>query len=133
MAEMDPPGMLNVHVSSQTPFRIRGDLSKALGLPLTKVRVLSSAAGGAFGGKHEIMLESLAALCAMRTRRPVKFRMSREEEFTASTVRHPFTMDYKTGVTREGKITAVEIRILLDGGAYASAGGGRYAGRSVKA
>ncbi|MDP6367839.1 MAG: xanthine dehydrogenase family protein molybdopterin-binding subunit, partial [Nitrospinota bacterium] len=124
MAEMEPSGILVVHVSSQTPFRIRGDLAKVLRMPISKVQVLSSQAGGAFGGKHEIMLESLASICAMRTRRPVKFRMSREEEFIASTIRHPFTMDYKTGVTRDGKITAVQIKLLLNGGAYASAGGG---------
>jgi CO/xanthine dehydrogenase Mo-binding subunit len=124
MAQMESTGRLTLHVSTQTPFRIRGDLAKVLGLPLTKVRVLSATAGGAFGGKHEIMLEAFAAICAMRTRRPVKFRMSREEEFTASTVRHPFKMNYKTGVTRDGKITAVEIKLLLNGGAYASAGGG---------
>ncbi|HBK81104.1 MAG TPA: hypothetical protein DDZ83_15795 [Nitrospinae bacterium] len=121
MAEMESSGTLIVHVSSQTPFRIRADLAKVLRMPITKVRVLSSTAGGAFGGKHEIMLESLASLCALRTRRPVKFRMSREEEFTGSTVRHPFTMDYKTGVTREGKITAVQIKLLLNGGVAAKA------------
>ena len=124
MAEVDPAGTLTVHVSSQTPFRIRADLSKVLGLPITRVRVLSSSAGGAFGGKHEIMLESLASLCALRTRRPVKFRMSREEEFTTSSIRHTFTMDYKFGVKRDGKITAADIRLLVDGGAYCSAGPG---------
>ncbi|MED5578799.1 MAG: xanthine dehydrogenase family protein molybdopterin-binding subunit [Nitrospinota bacterium] len=124
MAEVDTKGHLTVHVSSQTPFRIRADLAIILGLPISEIRVLSSTAGGAFGGKHEIMLESLAAICALKTRCPVKFRMSREEEFTASTVRHPMTMDYKTGVTKDGKITAVQIKLLLDGGAYASVGGG---------
>ncbi len=124
LAEAKPDGTLLVHVSSQKPFGIRADLAKVLGLPISRVRVISSQAGGAFGGKHEIMLESLAALCAMKTRRPVKFRMTREEEFRASTVRHPFVMDYKTGVTKEGKITAVQINILLDGGAYCSAGPG---------
>ena len=124
MAEVNTNGHLTVHVSSQTPFRIRADLAIILKVPISEIRVLSSTAGGAFGGKHEIMLESLAALCALKTRCPVKFRMSREEEFTASTVRHPMTMDYKTGVTKDGKITAVQIKLLLDGGAYASVGGG---------
>lgn len=122
MAEVDSAGKLTVHVSSQTPFQIRFNLSKVLKLPLSRVRVISASAGGGFGGKHEPMLEPLAALCAMKTGRPVKFRMTREEEFTASTVRHSLTMDYKTGVTRDGRITARQLRFLLDGGAYCSYG-----------
>ncbi|MEK6709517.1 MAG: xanthine dehydrogenase family protein molybdopterin-binding subunit [Nitrospinota bacterium] len=124
LAEVDPAGRLNVHVSSQTPFRIQADLARVLKLPLSRVRVISCVSGGAFGGKHEIMLESLASLCAIKTRRPVTFRMSREEEFTVSAIRHSFTMDYKTGLTREGKITAAQVVCLLDGGAYCAAGNG---------
>ncbi|OGL61885.1 MAG: hypothetical protein A3J27_08410 [Candidatus Tectomicrobia bacterium RIFCSPLOWO2_12_FULL_69_37] len=124
VAEVDPAGRLSVYVTSQTPFRIQADLARVLKLPLSKVRVVSCVSGGAFGGKHEIMLESLASLCALKTRRPVTFRMSREEEFTVSTVRHAFTIDYKSGVTREGKIMAVHVRSLLDGGAYCAAGNG---------
>ncbi|MEE9274039.1 MAG: xanthine dehydrogenase family protein molybdopterin-binding subunit [bacterium] len=122
MAEALPGGRITVHVSSQTPFMIRFHLSRVLGLSVSRVRVLGCKVGGGFGGKHEIMLEPLAALCAMRTGRPVKFRMTREEEFTASTVRHSFVMDYKTGVTAEGAITARRIGIILDGGAYCSFG-----------
>ncbi|MBI2132840.1 MAG: xanthine dehydrogenase family protein [Candidatus Tectomicrobia bacterium] len=124
LAEVDPAGRLNVYVSSQTPFRIQADLARVLKLPLSRVRVVSCVSGGAFGGKHEIMLESLASLCAIKTRRPVTFRMTREEEFTVSTIRHAFTMDFKTGLTREGRITAVHVRCLLDGGAYCAAGTG---------
>lgn len=124
LAEVDPAGRLNVYVSSQTPFRIQADLARVLKLPLSRVRVVSCVSGGAFGGKHEIMLESLASLCAIKIRRPVTFRMTREEEFTVSTIRHAFTMDFKTGLTREGRITAVHVRCLLDGGAYCAAGTG---------
>ena len=118
LAEADPAGRLSVYVASQTPFRIQSDLARVLKLPISQVRVVSCTSGGAFGGKHEIMLESLASLCAIKTSRPVKFRMTREEEFTVSTIRHPFVMDYKAGVTREGRITALHVRLLVDGGAY---------------
>ncbi|OGL58839.1 MAG: hypothetical protein A3J27_01815 [Candidatus Tectomicrobia bacterium RIFCSPLOWO2_12_FULL_69_37] len=122
MAEVDANGRLAVHVSSQTPYQIRFNVSRVLKLPIARVRVLSASAGGGFGGKHEPMLEPLAALCALKTGRPVKFRMTREEEFTASTIRHSLAMDYKTGVTRDGRITARRLRLLLDGGAYCSYG-----------
>ena len=114
LAEVDVSGRLVVHVSSQTPYQIRFNLSRILKLPIGRVRVLSPASGGGFGGKHEPMIEPLAALCAMKTGRPVKFRMTREEEFTASTIRHSITMDYKTGVTRDGRITARQLRLLLE-------------------
>lgn len=122
MAEVDGAGKLTVYVSTQTPYIMRANLSKVLEMPISKIRVVGCKVGGAFGGKHEIMLEPFAALCAMRTGRPVKFRMTREEEFIASTIRHSLVMDYKTGVTQDGKITAREIKIILDGGAYCSFG-----------
>ena len=122
MAEVDEKGKLTVHVSTQTPYIIRMNLGRVLGLPLSRVRVLVQKVGGGFGGKHEIMLEPLAALCSLKTGRPVKFRMSREEEFTASTIRHSIIMDFKTGVTAEGLITAREINLILDTGAYLSFG-----------
>lgn len=122
MGEVDLSGKLTVYISSQTPYIMRANLSKVLELPMSRVRVVGCKVGGGFGGKHEIMLEPFAALCAMKTKRPVKFRMSREEEFTASTIRHSLIMDYKTGVTKEGKITARALNFILDGGAYVSFG-----------
>lgn len=118
IAEVDNSGKLIVYACTQQPFIIRAYLSQILKLPLSRVRVVFGKVGGGFGGKHKPLLDPLAALCAMRTGRPVKFRLTREEEFTVSSVRHPYIMDYKTGVTREGKITARQIRILIDGGPY---------------
>ncbi|MBI3129687.1 MAG: xanthine dehydrogenase family protein [Candidatus Tectomicrobia bacterium] len=122
LAETDASGKLAIHVSSQTPYQMRFSIARVLKLPISRVRVLCPSTGGGFGGKHESVIEPLAALCAMKTRRPVKFRMTREEEFTASTVRHSIVMDYKTGVTKDGRITASQILLLLDGGAYCSYG-----------
>jgi CO/xanthine dehydrogenase Mo-binding subunit len=91
-----------------------------LGLPISKVRVISTQVGGNFGGKNEITLEPVAALLARKTGRPVKSILSREEEFTSTTKRHPFLMDYKTGVRKDGRILARRIRLVADGGAYCS-------------
>jgi CO/xanthine dehydrogenase Mo-binding subunit len=98
----------------------RADLSRTLDLPLNRIRVVGSVVGGNFGGKNEITQEPVLALLAKKARRPVKGVFTREEEFTATTARHPFVMDYKTGVSREGRILAREVRLTLDGGAYCS-------------
>ncbi|MFQ6110785.1 MAG: xanthine dehydrogenase family protein molybdopterin-binding subunit, partial [Nitrospinota bacterium] len=122
LARPEAGGRLTLWASTQRPFIIRSDLARVLGLPLGKIRVITQAVGGAFGGKHKVTVEPLAALFALRTGRPVKMAFSREEEFTASTVRHPFRMDFRTGVRRDGVITAREVKILADSGAYCSWG-----------
>jgi CO/xanthine dehydrogenase Mo-binding subunit len=98
----------------------RADVARVLRLPLNRVRVVGTTVGGNFGGKNEITHEPVLALLARKTRRPVKGVFTRAEEFVATTTRHPFIMDYKTGVTRSGRIIARKVRLLLDGGAYCS-------------
>ncbi|MFQ5895452.1 MAG: xanthine dehydrogenase family protein molybdopterin-binding subunit [Nitrospinota bacterium] len=123
LATADHTGKLTVYAATQRPFRFRTDLASVLQLPISKVRIISCLVGGGFGGKHEIMQEALAGLLALRTRRPVKFCFSREDEFVVSTCRHPFRMEYKTGVRRNGAIVAQQVRILADSGPYATVGG----------
>ncbi|MFQ6117974.1 MAG: xanthine dehydrogenase family protein molybdopterin-binding subunit, partial [Candidatus Bipolaricaulia bacterium] len=122
VAEADHRGKITVHATTQRPFLFRSDLSRVLRLPIPKVRVIPATMGGGFGGKHEIVQEAPAAIFALRTGRPVKFRFSREDEFIASTVRHTFYMTFKTGVRRDGTITASEIEFVSDGGPYTSWG-----------
>jgi len=98
----------------------RADLSRTLALPLNRIRVIGSVVGGNFGGKNEITQEPVLALLSKKAGRPVRGVFTRTEEFTATTVRHPFIMEYKTGVSREGRIVAREVRLTLDGGAYCS-------------
>ncbi len=98
----------------------RADIARVLNLPLNKVRVASTQVGGNFGGKNEITLEPIVALLARKARRPVKGRFSRKEEFTSSTTRHPFIMDYVTGVSQSGRLLARKVRLVADGGAYCS-------------
>jgi CO/xanthine dehydrogenase Mo-binding subunit len=91
-----------------------------LNLPLNRVHVASTQVGGNFGGKNEITTEPVIALLARKTGRPVKAVFSRRDEFVSSTGRHPFVMDYTTGVTESGRILARKVRIVADAGAYCS-------------
>jgi CO/xanthine dehydrogenase Mo-binding subunit len=87
---------------------------------MNRVRMVATIVGGNFGGKNEITHEPVLALLAKKTGRPVKGVYTRTEEFIASTVRHPIIMDYRTGVSRDGRILARKVRLVLDGGAYCS-------------
>ncbi|NSW83591.1 MAG: molybdopterin-dependent oxidoreductase [Syntrophothermus sp.] len=122
VAEVSPQGEITVWSSVQRPFLVAADLSKILGLPMNKIRVISTAVGGGFGGKNEITMEPWICLLAMKTRRPVKMVYTREEEFQATTVRHPYITKYKTGVKRDGTLVARQVEIISDCGAYVSWG-----------
>jgi CO/xanthine dehydrogenase Mo-binding subunit len=98
----------------------RADLSRTLGIPMSRIRIIATVVGGNFGGKNEITTEPIVALLAKKTGRPVKCTFTRPEEFTSSTTRHPLIMEYKTGVSKQGKLLARQIRLVLDGGAYCS-------------
>lgn len=98
----------------------RADMARVLNMPVNRVRMVATIVGGNFGGKNEITIEPILALLSKKTGRPVKGVYSREDEFISSTTRHPFIMDYKTGVSAEGKILARKVRLILDGGAYCS-------------
>ncbi|MFQ5692050.1 MAG: xanthine dehydrogenase family protein molybdopterin-binding subunit, partial [Nitrospinota bacterium] len=121
-AQPEPDGRLVIWASTQRPFLWRSDLCRVLDLSMDRVRVIPIYCGGGFGGKHEIAVEPFAALFALRTGRPVKFRYTREEEFTASTVRHPYRVQFKTGVLKDGRILARQVRIVSDSGPYCSWG-----------
>ena len=120
IAEWDANGRLTIHSSLGRITMGRADLSRTLKLPYNKIRVISTIVGGNFGGKNEITTEPVIALLAKKIGRPVKCTYTREEEFIASTTRHPFVMDYTTGVNNDGRIVARKVRIVCDGGAYCS-------------
>ncbi len=108
--------------SIQNPFSARKIVAAVLGWPLARVRVQQAELGGSFGGKDDLMciLSARAAVGALKAGRPVKICYSREESIMESYKRHPYVMHYKVGFNREGKIKAMKIDILADGGAYAS-------------
>ena len=119
----EPDGKLTVWSATQVPHYLHRELARVLDLDEARVRVVQPLVGGAFGGKSEPFdLEFCVARLSMETGRPVKILYTREEVFYAHRGRHPFHMTYRTGVTRDGKLTSVDARIILDGGAYASFG-----------
>jgi CO/xanthine dehydrogenase Mo-binding subunit len=93
-------------------------VAKALGIPQNRVRVQGTMVGGGFGGKEDVTVEIFLALLARATGRPVKLVYTREESFLATSKRHPFKITHRTGVKRTGRITAAEITMLADSGAY---------------
>ena len=116
-------GKVTLWSSTQVVHYVHRALSKVLELPMHRIRVIGAAHGGGFGGKtdpfaHEIIVCKLA----MMTGRPVKCTLTREEVFYAHRGRHPVLMWVRTGVTHDGRITAMHFRSALDGGAYGSYG-----------
>jgi CO/xanthine dehydrogenase Mo-binding subunit len=120
LATWDPNGRVTIYSTLGRITLGRADLARTLGVPMSRIRIIATIVGGNFGGKNEITTEPVVALLAKKTGRPVKCTFTRPEEFTSSTTRHPLIMDYKTGVTKEGRILGRQIRLVLDGGAYCS-------------
>lgn len=119
----DGVSRLTVWSATQVPHYLHRELARVLDVDPARVRVLQPLVGGAFGGKSEPFdLEFCVAKLSMVTGRPVKILYTREEVFYAHRGRHPFHMRYRTGATRDGKLTSVDAEIVLDGGAYASFG-----------
>ena len=98
-------------------------LARVLGMPESQLRVIKPEVGAGYGGKCDTFVtDVLAAYLARRLGRPVRFKLEREEVFYAHRGRHPTRMRVKMGMTAEGRITAVDLVALAEGGAYASYG-----------
>jgi 4-hydroxybenzoyl-CoA reductase alpha subunit len=123
VAALDPDGRLTLWSSTQCPHYVHRALAKTLGLPAPRIRVVACPNGGGFGGKTDVCNHELVvAMAALRVGRPVKICLTREEVFYLHRGRHPVLMRFKTGVTRAGRITAMHVQTLLDGGGYGSYG-----------
>ncbi|HEX8087323.1 MAG TPA: molybdopterin cofactor-binding domain-containing protein, partial [Blastocatellia bacterium] len=119
----DPDGKLTLWSSTQTPHYVHRALAKVLELPASHIRVIATPNGGGFGGKSDPFNHEIAVCkLSMMTGRPVKVTLTREEVFYCHRGRHPVLMWVKTGVKRDGAITAMHFRSFLDGGAYGSYG-----------
>ncbi len=114
----DEDDRLVIRTSTQVPFHARRQLAPVLGLPIKRIRVIKPRIGGGFGGKQEVLIEDVVAHLTIATGRPVFYQMTREEEFIASRSRHPMRIHMKTGVKKDGTITANAMRVLTDTGAY---------------
>ncbi|WP_104141140.1 molybdopterin-dependent oxidoreductase [Arthrobacter sp. ZGTC131] len=118
IAAVDDAGRLQVRTSSQVPFLVRRTLCRVFGLPEEQVHVVAGRVGGGFGGKQEVLTEDITALAALKLGRPVQLEFTRTEQFTASTVRHPFTIRLKAGAGNDGRLTALQLDVLTNTGAY---------------
>ncbi len=113
----DEDDRLVIRTSTQVPFHARRILAPVLGLPVKRIRVIKPRIGGGFGGKQEVLMEDVAAHLTIATGRPVIYEYTREEEFIAARSRHPMKVHMKTGVKKDGTITANEMYALSDTGA----------------
>jgi len=113
-------GGMAIYASMQCPFYVQRAVSKVLGLPLSKVRIIQTTTGGAFGGKEDVPSQicSLAALMAWKACRPVKLVLDRGEDVLTTSKRHPSRVHYRTGVKADGTITAIDVDVILNAGAY---------------
>jgi len=118
VAYYDDNDILTVIAGGQNPFKDMSQIVAALGLPESKIRVLNPPMGGAFGGKEDISVQIHLALVTYHTKRPCRLMLDREESLRVGVKRHPFHVRYKTGVTKEGRLTAIEVEMLADTGAY---------------
>ena len=122
VAYIDYDGTVVVYASAQAPHRDRIQIARALGVPEAAVREITPHIGGAFGAKDEAHIQIHAALLAQKTSRPVRVVRTREESIRTHVKRHPATIRYRTGATRDGKLTAMHMVAIGDTGPYVNAG-----------
>jgi putative selenate reductase molybdopterin-binding subunit len=123
IAWQDAEGRLHVRTSSQAPFVVQGKLAHVFGLPNRKIHVFTERVGGGFGGKQEMVTEDLCVLATLSIGRPVQWEYTREEQFTAATTRHQMTSRVKLGAKRDGTLTAIQVHVVSNTGAYGGHGG----------
>ncbi|HZJ11353.1 MAG TPA: molybdopterin cofactor-binding domain-containing protein, partial [Methyloceanibacter sp.] len=116
-------GRLHVRTSSQAPFIAKQKLCYLFGLFDRNVHVFTERIGGGFGGKQEMISEDLCALATLKTGRPVIWEFTRAEQFIGATTRHPMTTHVKLGAKKDGTLTAIQVRVVSNTGAYGGHGG----------
>ena len=119
VASFDPKGNLTVWTPTQSPYFVQKELAVVLGMTPSKVRVMEVPVGGGFGARSKICEdEAICALLAKKTGRSVKITLTRKEEFSTTRTRHPMIIRLRTGVARDGTLTARHVKIVTDNGAY---------------
>ena len=119
VAQLEADGRLLVTCTSTRPYAYAMKMCDILQMSLNHLRMITPPGlGGSFGAKNELMLEPWIAVLCLKTRRPVKMSLTREEEFFSSTTRHAYNMTYKTGVKKDGTLVAQQILLYSNTGAY---------------
>lgn len=111
-----------IRTSTQVPFHVRRMVAPLLGIPVKQIRIIKPRIGGGFGVKQEMLIEDIVGHLTIATGRPVRLELTREEEFMSSRTRHPQTITYRTGVDVEGYVTAQDMYVLANTGAYGTHG-----------
>jgi CO/xanthine dehydrogenase Mo-binding subunit len=119
---IDEDGNLIIKVCTQNPHYDRRDVAALLGLEEERVRIIQTATGGGFGSKLDLTVQGFIALALYHLRRPVRMVFSREEAFLATVKRHPSRIHLKSGISRNGRLLALQARMLFDTGPYSSYG-----------
>ena len=117
-ARLDEHNRLVIYSTTQTPYHVRRIISKTLGIPVDRIRVVKPRVGGGFGGKQAFHGEMFCALITLRTHQPCKCVYTREEVFGCSYTRHPMRITLRVGANKDGLIQAIDCRALSDTGAY---------------
>lgn len=133
VADVEPGGRLVIYASTQGPYPVRASLAAVLEMPVSRIRIVPMELGGGFGAKLRLAFEAFPALLAMRTGRPVKLVNTREEVFTMNGPRLPVTNYIRSGVMKDGTITAREAYTIFDVGAYLGAGPNSGIGHGIGA
>ncbi len=118
LAYVDHDGVVTVLSPSQNITHHRHMLARIIAKPISKVRFIMSPVGGGFGGKEDMIYQGMLALLAMKTDRPVRLVFTREESIVSTAKRHPSRTTLRMGLTRDGRIKALQMKMVCDGGAY---------------
>lgn len=133
LAIPDGEGGVDIYVATQWLHVDRDQIAPCLALPPEQVRVHLAGVGGAFGGREDLSMQVHAALLALHTGRPIKIVYDRSESFVGHVHRHPAKLWMEHRANRDGRITFVEARVLIDGGAYASSSAAVISNASTQA
>jgi putative selenate reductase molybdopterin-binding subunit len=118
----DSDERLTIRTSTQVPFHVRRMVAPLLGMKVGQIRIIKPRIGGGFGAKQEMLIEDIVGHLTIATGRPVRLELTRAEEFVSSRTRHPQTITFKTGVSRNGTLVSQDMRVVANTGAYGTHG-----------
>lgn len=118
IAWTDEDNRIVIRTSTQVPFHVRRIVARVLEVPVKRIRVIKPRVGGGFGAKQEVLIEDIPAMVALRTGRPARLEYTRSEEFMSSRTRHPQILRMRLGARRDGTLTAMDMQVLANTGAY---------------
>ncbi|MBU1069508.1 molybdopterin-dependent oxidoreductase [Myxococcota bacterium] len=120
LCELDPYGRVRITSSTQVPWHVRRIVAQCCEIPVRRIRVIKPRIGGGFGAKQEVLIEDVCTMLCLRSGQPVLMEYSRKDEFVSSRTRHPSVCTTTLGFTKDGKIQAIRMHMVLNTGAYGS-------------